>query len=107
MAVSMSGLDLSFMKENPLPDEWRSLNKPKASSRRRGNSGIISDTMDGMFHPANGKMYDSKSRFRDETRARGCIEVGNEVQVDRVDRSLPSGLREEINRVWDDLSSRR
>lgn len=67
---------------------------------------VISDVMDGMVHPSNGQMYDSKSKFRAETRARGLTEVGNETLVDRVDRSLPSGLREEIGRVYDDLSSR-
>lgn len=65
---------------------------------------VISDTMDLMRHPVNGRYYDSKSKFRDETRARGCIEVGNEVQKDRVDRSLPGGLREELSRAWDQHS---
>jgi hypothetical protein len=32
-------------------------------------------------HMANGRLYTSKKKFRDETRARGCIEVGNEVST--------------------------
>lgn len=43
---------------------------------------VISDTMPAMVHPSNGKMYDSKSRFRAETRARGLVEVGNETMRD-------------------------
>lgn len=66
---------------------------------------VISDNMDAVFHPSNGKMYDSKSRFRAETRARGLTEVGNETIPDRVDRSLPPGLAEDIGRAYDELSS--
>jgi hypothetical protein len=65
---------------------------------------VISDTMPLMAHPCNGRYYDSKSRFRDETRARGCIEIGNETQVDRVDRSMPGGLRDELSRAYDQHS---
>lgn len=43
---------------------------------------IISDSLpggvSGIVHPSNGRRYDSKRKFRDETRARGCTEVGNE-----------------------------
>lgn len=39
---------------------------------------IISDTMVPMRSMADGKMYDSKSRYRGDLKARGLIEVGNE-----------------------------
>lgn len=39
---------------------------------------FISDTMEPTRHMANGKYYTSKKKFRDETKARGCIEIGNE-----------------------------
>lgn len=39
---------------------------------------VISDTMDPVRSMADGKTYDSKSRYRAEVRARGFIEVGNE-----------------------------
>jgi hypothetical protein len=42
--------------------------------------GIISDTMDEVEHPCDGKHYSSKSAFRRVTRANGCIEVGNDAQ---------------------------
>src|SRR5690606_19832485 len=38
----------------------------------------ISDEMQPTMHMCNGKYYTSKKKFRDETRARGCIEVGND-----------------------------
>lgn len=42
---------------------------------------IITDTMDMTFHPADGRFYDSKAKFRDTTRAHGCVEIGNENPV--------------------------
>jgi hypothetical protein len=54
---------------------------------------IISDSLpggvNGIVHPANGRRYDSKKRFRDETRARGCTEVGNEKWPARRPQKLP------------------
>lgn len=40
-----------------------------------------SDSMEPTKHMASGKMISSKKKFRDETRAYGCIEVGNDVKV--------------------------
>lgn len=40
---------------------------------------IISDTMDATRHMATGRVFDSKSKFRQETRASGCVEVGNDI----------------------------
>ena len=74
--VSLHGCDLSFLKDNPLPEEMRS--KPSRRQTAKASHYVISDTMDLMVHPSNGKYYDSKSRFRAETRARGLTEVGNE-----------------------------
>lgn len=51
---------------------------------------VISDTMQAMVHPATGKMMDSKSQFRAVTRAKGCVEVGNEQMTARP-RSLDIG----------------
>lgn len=39
---------------------------------------IATDTMEATQHPCDGRFYTSKSRFRAETRAHGCIEVGND-----------------------------
>jgi hypothetical protein len=39
-----------------------------------------SDQMELTRHMASGKYFTSKKKFRDETRAYGCIEVGNETK---------------------------
>src|SRR3546814_14272367 len=39
---------------------------------------IISDSMEPIRSMADGRMYDSKRRYRSALRARGLIEVGNE-----------------------------
>jgi hypothetical protein len=39
---------------------------------------IIRDTMAGAQHPATGEYFDSKSRFREVTKAHGLVEVGND-----------------------------
>lgn len=39
---------------------------------------IIRDNMDAMVHPATGETMDSKSRFREVTKAHGLVEVGND-----------------------------
>ena len=38
----------------------------------------IPDEMPATRHMINGKYYTSKHKFRGETRAHGCVEVGNE-----------------------------
>jgi hypothetical protein len=39
---------------------------------------IHTDTIAPTWHPADGKIYDSKSQFRKVTRAHGCREVGSD-----------------------------
>lgn len=48
-----------------------------------GSLYVISDNMDAVRSMADGKMYDSKSRYRADLRARGYIEVGNDSQPQR------------------------
>lgn len=57
-------------------------------------NGVISDTMDAMVHPVTGKLMDSKSRFRQATRAAGCVEVGNDAQRDTRQISVPNLTRD-------------
>lgn len=62
---------------------------------------IQSDTVEGFRSMADGKMYDSKSRYRNELRARGLIEVGND-RVERAPKALPpvrNTLRETYQRL--------
>lgn len=39
---------------------------------------VISDVMPHTLHHADGRHYDSKAKYREVTRAHGCVEVGNE-----------------------------
>lgn len=41
---------------------------------------IHRDGMDALVHPATGETFDSKSRFREVTRAHGLVEVGTEAR---------------------------
>lgn len=42
---------------------------------------VISDEMAPTKHMADGKMYTSKVKFRQATRAAGCVEVGTETKT--------------------------
>lgn len=62
---------------------------------------VISDNMDPIRSMADGRTYDSKSRYRTELRARGCYEVGND-RMDSRPTPLPSvrpALRQTIQQL--------
>lgn len=44
---------------------------------------VIGDVMDPAKHPGSGKVYDSKARFRADTRAMGFVEAGNDPAIRR------------------------
>ena len=71
----------------------RLVSKSQASPLHAPSAGkrvhAISDTMRPMRHPSNGKIYDSKSRFRAETKARGLVEIGNELPKPRKAIDMP------------------
>lgn len=70
--------------------DGRLVDKATAMPRVGSSPFVISDTMSAMRHPVTGKLMDSKSQFRQVTRAAGCVEVGNEVQRDRRRVDMPS-----------------
>lgn len=39
---------------------------------------VITDTMQPLRHMGSGRMIDSKAKFRADTKATGCVEIGNE-----------------------------
>lgn len=53
-------------------EEWR------AARQKVSSAAIISDSMEALPHPCDGKIYDSKSTFRKVTKAHGCEETGND-----------------------------
>ena len=70
---------------------------------------VIADEMGPLRHMADGKIYTSKHKFREATKASGCIEIGNEEVVRRrkpvlLDRRQ---RREDIRRAIHDLRDGR
>lgn len=57
------------------------VDKQKAPPKGAKSVHIISDEMSETRHMATGAYYTSKKKFREATRASGCIEVGNETQT--------------------------
>lgn len=44
---------------------------------------IMTDEIPETWHPADGRYYTSKKKFREVTREHGCIEVGNDPAIYR------------------------
>lgn len=65
---------------------------------------IVSDTTAPFRSMADGKMYDSKSRYRQTLRDRGLVEVGNEKITQRRVEAPP--VRAQLQRAFQQLSSR-
>lgn len=71
---------------------------------------VISDTMEPLRHMATGKYFDSKAAFRAETKAAGCIEVGNDPAAARPRKPVPLSRekrREDIRKTIYDLRNGR
>ena len=83
--------------------------KDKAPLREGGY--VISDEMTETRHMADGRYYTSKKKFRQATRAAGCIEVGNETATMLKSREPikldPRKRREDIHRAIYELRNRR
>lgn len=63
---------------------------------------VISDIMPETRHMATGRMHTSKSAFRAETKAAGCIEVGTDPAITRPRKPIPLSReqrREDIKRT--------
>ena len=69
---------------------------------------VISDIMEPTVHMATGRVIDSKARFRAETRASNCVEIGNEKPKNRQPIRLDNRQRrEDIKRAVYDLRNNR
>ncbi len=82
------------------PDENGMVPYSMAGPRSRVNNAtnVISDTMQPLRHMGTGKIIDSKSLFRQETKSSGCVEVGNEKPQERKAIPLDRGQRREAIR---------
>lgn len=72
-----------YRPEHPAADENGMVDADIAGPRFSGGAAtyVISDEMPPTRHMADMKTYTSKAKFREATRAHGCIEVGNEVKA--------------------------
>jgi len=80
--------------------KWHDLDKPwPIKCFRGGNSHhapfVISDNMAPAKHMATGQVIDSKAKFRQATKAAGCIELGNEPIKSRAPIPLDRSARRE------------
>lgn len=74
--------------------------KDQAESRDYASAMVIRDSMDDLRHPITGEMIDSKSKFRQITKAHGAIELGNDRITPR--RSEPD-VKAEVGRAMEML----
>ncbi len=93
--------------------KWHDLEKPwPVKCYRHVEKGsapsVISDTMAPLRHMGTGRVIDSKAKFRADTKASGCVEIGNEQVKPRAPIKLDSGQRREtIRKVIYDLRNQR
>lgn len=66
--------------------------------KRMWATAVISDTMQPLKHMGTGRMTDSKSIFRADTKASGCVEIGNEAPKARHPIALDKGQRRDAIR---------
>ena len=67
---------------------------------------VISDSMDAIKHHGTGRVIDSKAKFRADTKASGCVEIGNEQVRPRQPIKLDKRQRrEDIKRTIYNLRS--
>jgi len=57
---------------------FRKVEEPKRARSHLPAPAVNTDTMEPTQHMADGKFYTSKAKFREVTRAHGCVEVGND-----------------------------
>lgn len=70
---------------------------------------VISDTIPHLKHPGTGAMIDSKAKFREHTRASGCLEVGTDAAASRPKPRQEVTTHEiamDVKRAIQELSSR-
>jgi len=78
-------------------DQAEPVSKPWAT-------GVISDSMEPTRHHGTGQIHTSKAKFRADTRASGCVEIGNESMPQRQPAKLDKRQRrDDIRRAIYDL----
>lgn len=86
--------------------------KHQAEPLMRGNTApnVISDIMPATRHMASGRYHTSKAAFRAETKAYGCVEVGNDSSLLKPRTPIPLSRekrRDDIRRTIYELRNGR
>lgn len=68
---------------------------------------VITDEMPPTSHPCNGKFYTSKAKFRNETRAHGCVEVGTENTRKYLGRPESINVEQITLDAWNEIQSKK
>lgn len=80
-------------------DGWHDLDEPwpeKCAPKAKATAFfVISDTMQPLRHMGTGEILDSKAKFRQATRASGCVELGNSLPVERQPIKLDKAKRKD------------
>lgn len=72
---------------------------PKQTAAPASHVHVISDTMAPTKHMATGRIHDSKTKFRADTKATGCEEVGNDPAGARPSRRLEPDTKDIVNDI--------
>ena len=68
---------------------------------------VISDAMPALRHMGTGRIIDSKSQFRADTKASDCVEVGTDPAALRAaPRPEPKGVHEDVQRAFAEVRAR-
>lgn len=114
MAVSMHGLDLRFMRENPLPKKRGRPKKKTSLAHLRSDlpSPMVMGDIAPFVNVANSErnqIISSRSELRSFERSFGCYQVGNDFPVGTVaakneaKRAAREELAKGVESGWADL----
>lgn len=65
---------------------------------------VISDKLDDVWNPVNGKKYDSKSAYYSAVKAAGYTIAGNDSSITApksVATTAPKGLKDDLKAAWE------
>ena len=65
---------------------------------------VISDKLDDVWNPVNGKKYDSKSAYYSAVKNAGYTIAGNDSSITApkpVATTAPKGLKDDLKAAWD------
>lgn len=83
---------------------------PRASHDKRGDvptPQVVSDGLDEVWNPVDGKRYTSKSKYYGAVKAAGCEIAGNDSRIKNAKVKAvetPKGLKDDLRRAWDQAS---